>query len=190
MKEIIIGIDVDNVVADFTKLFIYHFNSLTNETLKRSDLIDWNFKNAINDLYNGKIDGNIANQILLEDNFFSDLILKDNVIEGLLKISKNKNTKLKFVTALNPDKESIRTNWLKEKLKGIDYSVVYEHKKDKVEMDYLIDDGVHNLDMLKDIIGKDNCLCIAEPYNINCEYNRFNNLNEAISYILQKENLE
>ncbi|EOU1990520.1 hypothetical protein C4D27_17440 [Clostridium perfringens] len=188
-EEIIVGIDVDNVIADFSKLFINNFQNLTNKSLCRNDLVKWNFKEAINDLYKGEIDGEVANHILSDEKFFSDLELKEGVLEALTKLSNNKNIKIIIVTAIENNMQSIRTKWLKDKLKDIDYSVAYEQKKDRVKMDYLIDDGIHNLDMLSSIISKDNCLCIAEPYNKSCEYNRFNTLNEAILYILKKEDL-
>lgn len=188
-KKIIIGIDVDNVISDFTTLFIKKFNEKTGENLKREDLKNWNLKQAINELYNGRIDGEISNTILLEEGFFSDLTLKNNSLNILKKISNNDLFEIKIVTAIYPHLTTIRDRWLKANLKDIKYSVFYESKKQNIKMDYLIDDGIHNLESLEDIIGKDNCLCIFEPYNAGCKYNNFESLDKAILHILEKEEL-
>ena len=188
-QKLRIGIDVDNVIADFSELFISEFNRLTNKNLSRKDLKIWNFKDAINNIYKGEINGEIANEILKDKSFFENLPLKEGALEGLRKLSENQDIDIVIVTALSKDMIPIRDLWIKNHLNEFKLEVKYETKKDNVKMNYLIDDGVHNLDMLNPIIGADNCLCIAEEYNQDASYNRFNSLYDAVNYIFDKENI-
>lgn len=184
-----IGIDVDNVMADFTGGFIESFNRRTGKNLKREDLLLWNFKDAINELYKGEIDGNIANEILWDKNLAISLELRKGVKDIFNRICNHNEIQVVIVTALAEELIPGRNKWFKKHFNGLNFEIHYETDKEKIDMDYLIDDGVHNLDKLSNKISKDNCLCITHPYNINCNYPTFNTLEDAIYHILDKENL-
>ena len=51
MRKIRIGIDVDNVIADFSQGFIEEFNRITSKTLKREEITKWNLDMLIEELY-------------------------------------------------------------------------------------------------------------------------------------------
>lgn len=80
-----------------------------------------------------------------------------------------------------------RDKWFENNFKDCKFEIHYKTDKKDVEIDYLIDDGIHNLDNVATVIGADNCLCIKTIYNKNSKYKTFNNLEEAIDYIKNKE---
>lgn len=192
-KKIRVGIDVDNVIVDFTSRFTEEFNKITGKTLNRNDLHKWNLKDVINELYNGEIDGEISNELLFSGVLFDDLRFKDNAKEALDRMNLNQSIDIVIITALDESLKEKRINWFKEELPHIKCELHFESKKstvhEKKPIDYLIDDGLHNLDELSKYIPIENCLCIEEPYNKSSIYPRFKNLEEAYNYILKKENL-
>lgn len=184
-----IGIDVDNVMADFSTEFVKRFNKNTGKDLKIEDLLLWNFKDALNEIYKGEIDGNVANEILFSKDFVSSLELRKGVEDIFNKICNNDEIQVVVITALFDELIPVRNEWFKKHFNGLDFELHYESNKDKINIDYLIDDGVHNLDKVANKISKDNCLCITQPYNIECDYKSFDTLEDAIYYILYKENI-
>lgn len=188
-KKIRVGIDVDNVVLDFTESFIECFYNRTGITMNREEINDWNFKNYIDKKYQGKIDGEIANQMILSGEIISDMKYKLRSKEAIIAMNNNKNIEIVFITALHSDLIKVRENWFNKNLKGIDYELHFESKKSNIQVDYLIDDGVHNLDELVKYIPFENCLCIKEPYNKDSIYLNFDDLYDAYEYILNKEGL-
>lgn len=188
-KKIRVGIDVDNVVLDFTEKFIEYFYKETGVKMNREEIDDWNFKNYINKKYQGKIDGEIANRILLSGKMLMNMKYKNKSKEAILDMNSNKNIELVFITSLHSHLRTIRKNWFKENLKDINYELHFESKKSNVQVDYLIDDALHNLDELSRYIPHKNCLCIREPYNKDSKYLSFDTLYDAYNYIRKKENL-
>lgn len=188
-KKIRIGIDVDNVVLDFTGRFIDCFYQETGFILDRDEIDDWDFQDYINRKYQNSIDKEIVNKMLFNGKLITDMEYKLRSREAILEMSKNNNIEIVFVTALEKELSHIRKAWFDENFKDIDYELHFETKKSNIKIDYLIDDGVHNLDELSKYIPFENCLCIKEPYNSNSIYLKFDDLYDAYKYILEKENL-
>lgn len=189
MKKTIIGIDVDNVIADFTSEFINRFNSITKKSLKKDDLIYWNFKKVIYEKYND-ISCDIANEIIDKD-FILDLKPFKDVKKTLNLLYENKDIEIKIITALKPELIKYRNKWFCDNFKNIKVNIYYEKNKNKIDVDYLIEDSTDNLISVEEKIGSSNCLLIKHPYNANCNmYNKFNSLEEAVNHILQKEKLD
>lgn len=185
----VVGVDVDNTINNFSELFIVYLERLTGFKLKEEDIFDWNLGHVINTMSEGKVNGDISKQIIIMEDFISELEILDNVKEVLERVLKDKKIKVKLVTALADEKLiPVRDNWLKLKLQDMDIEIVYEVNKEKVKMDYFIDDAIHNLDSLAPILGKENCICIKHKYNENCNYLKVNNIEEAFEYIYKKEN--
>ena len=187
MKKIRIGIDVDSVIADFENSFINEFNKMTNKTLLKTDITDWNYQNAINKIYNGEIDGEIANKIIFAPEFVLNLPFIDNAKEVLLELLNNEHYEPVIITAIPSELIEYRNKWFKKHFNDIEFEIHYTDKKDTVNIDYLIDDAEHNLDALQHKIGKDNCLCIQMNYNKNADYKMFDKLESAIKHIKIKE---
>lgn len=193
MRKIRIGIDVDNVIVDFSERFVEEFNKLTGKNLTRNELTKWNLKDVVDELYVDEIDGEIANEILISGILMHNMPYKESARETLLEMNKNKFIEIVIITALHKELIPLREQWFKEEFPDMEYELHFEINKSKIHLqnpiDYLIDDGIHNLDDLSKYIPKENCLCIEEPYNINSEYNTFKTLKDAYDYILAKENI-
>lgn len=194
MKKIRIGIDVDNVIVDFSKRFVEEFNKLTGKSLSRNEINKWNLKDVIDELYVNEIDGQIANELLASGVLMHNMSYKETAKETLIKMSKNELVEIVIITALQKELIYLRKQWFKEEFPDMNYELHFEANKSKIHLenpiDYLIDDGVHNLDDLSMYIPKENCICIEEPYNKDCGYIRVKTLKDAYEYILNKENLK
>lgn len=190
-KKIRIGIDVDNVVLDFTERFIECFYEETGLLLTREEITNWNFKNYIDDKYkdNKNICGEMVNEMLFSVRLITNMKYKAKSRETIFDMAKNNKVEIVFITALSENLINIRKDWFANNFKDINYELHFESKKSNIQIDYLLDDGIHNLDELSKYIPKENCLCIKEPYNINSSYLNFDNLHDAYEYILNKENL-
>lgn len=188
-KKIRVGIDVDNVVLDFTGRFIDCFFEKTGKYIDRNEINTWNFKDFVNEKFLGEIDGNIANEMLFSGELVTGMDYKLRSKEALIEMNNHNNIEIVFVTALHDDIIHIREAWFKENLNDINYELHFESKKSKIKMDYLIDDGLHNLDELSKHIPIKNCLCIKEPYNNQTIYPTFDDLYDAYEYILSQEGL-
>ena len=92
-----------------------------------------------------------------------------------------------IITALDSELTDYRDKWFEEQFPNDKFNIIYTHNKDEVDIDYLIDDGLHNLDNLSKKIGNDRCICIDEPYNKSDKYPRFKSLKGAIDYIRGRE---
>lgn len=194
MRKIRIGIDVDNVIVDFSEKFVGEFNRLTGKDLTRDELTKWNLKDVVDELYANEIDGEIANEILLSGVLMDNMPYKESAKETLLEMNKNKAIEIVIITALHEELIPLRKKWFKEEFPYMQYELHFETNKSRVHLenpiDYLIDDGIHNLDDLSKHIPKENCICIEEPYNLNSSYTTFKTLKDAYEYILDKEKIE
>lgn len=188
-KVIRIGVDVDDVIGDFKTDFVSYFKSMTGLNLLREDLNKWNLKELITELFNGEVDGEIANDIIKTESFIRNMQFKKDSKETLIKMCTNPNIDVVIVTALYPEMKIHRDSWLDEHFGDYKFEKHYTSKKHEVHMDYLIDDGVQNLEALEPYIGFDNCLRIIETHNTDSRYRGFDSLKEAYEYILRKENL-
>lgn len=193
-KKIRIGIDVDNVIVDFSKKFVDEFNNVTGKNLSREDLTKWNLKDVVDELYNGEIDGEIANELLFSGVLMNNMEFKDTAKETLFEMHHNDLIEIVIITALHESLIEKRVQWFKEEFSDIDYELHFETKKSVVHknnpIDYLIDDGIHNLDELAEYIPRENCICIEEPYNIGSNYVTVKTLEDAYEYILNKEKID
>ena len=73
MRKIRIGIDVDNVILDFSEKFVKEFNKKTGKNLTRGELTKWNLKDVVDELYIGEVDGEIANELLLSSDLMDGI---------------------------------------------------------------------------------------------------------------------
>lgn len=188
MRKIRIGIDVDNVIANFNDLFIREFNRLSEDKLEEIQLTKWDFKERVSEIYNTNKYDELIDNILTSKEFFLDLELLGNARKVLEDLYYDEYIEPIIITAAPLDMKVYRDTWFKKNFKDLDFKIHYETDKKKIKVDYMIDDGLHNLDELSKVIGIENCLCIKSSYNSNEKYHTFNSLEEAIEYIRLKEN--
>ena len=192
MRKIRIGIDVDNVIVDFSEQFVIEFNKVTGKNIIRDDITEWSVTELFSNLYDD-VDEALVLDILNRPSIALEAPYKESARETLIKMSKNKNIEIVIITALHDELIEYRKFWFKKEFPNLNYELHFEQNKSNVHLnnpiDYIIDDGLHNLDNLSKYIAKENCICIEEPYNINSEYPTVKTLEEAYNYILQKENI-
>lgn len=183
--RLIVGLDVDGVVIhDFLVHFCNRLYEKCGAVLLPSEVYDWNLKKVINTRFDGKIDGEIANEILSEEGFIRNLPLSPESKEAIIRLCNNDNVFVIFITALKGLQTLERDEWFKVGLPDLDYKVYFEEKKDNIYVDIIVDDGIHNLDMMYNAgVPKANCLCISQPYNQHTDYPMFSNLSEAVNHI-------
>lgn len=187
MKKIRVGIDVDNVIADFEDLFVKEFNRVTKQNLDKKQLLKWNYKEAIRDIYNTNIYDELVNEIISTPNFVLNLKFIGNAKEVLRDLYYSENIEPVIITSLIDKMIPYRNKWFENNFKDCKFEIHYKTDKRGIEVDYFIDDGIHNLDAVSTVIGTDNCLCIETIYNKNSKYKTFDSLENAINYIKYKE---
>lgn len=192
MKKIRIGIDVDNVIIDFSKQFVEEFNRITGKNITRDDITEWDITELFNDIYDD-IDKDLVDNILRSKNMVMGVPYKEFSRETLINMHENKNVDIVIITALHDELTEYRKLWFESEFPGLDYELHFEKNKSNVHLnnpiDYMIDDGLHNLDDLSKYIPEENCICIEEPYNNTSKYITVKTLKDAYDYILEKENI-
>lgn len=154
-KRGIIAIDQDWVLAKLTDKWVKTYNAIFDDNLEIEDIKGWN----IADYVKPEAKDYILN-ILNLHKFYRDLeVVKDaqRVIEKLSEdyeiiIVTDPFTRMSFKS---------KYDWLREHFPFIEpRNFVFTGNKSVIQADYLIDDGVHNLETFK---GK--ALLFDAPYN-------------------------
>lgn len=191
-RKIRVGIDVDNVIADFSEKFIEEFNRICGKNAVREDVTEWDVELQFSEIYKD-VDKSLIKKIIYSPEMVEDINCKEFSKEVLLEMNKNESIEIVIITALHDEMIENRKLWFKKEFPELDCELHFEKIKSKVHLDnpidYMIDDGLHNLEDLSKYIPKENCICIDEPYNKNSEYITVKNLKEAYEYILEKENI-
>ena len=188
MKKIKIAVDVDNVLSDFTTMFVKDFKKRTGLDLKKEDLTDWNYTECIKKIYKD-FDENVSKEIIRNEENIKNLKMIEGAEESFKEICKNPNVEVRIITAVTPSLHKTRREWLERYFEKEEYELFFEYKKEKIEFDYIIDDALHNLNGAATKIPIENCICIEHLYNKNDIYPTFKSLKAAIDYIIKKENL-
>lgn len=184
-----IGIDVDNVIVNFNDLFIREFNRLSEDKLDEIQLTKWDFKERVSEIYNTNKYDELIDKILTSKEFFLNLEFLGNAKKVLEDLYYDEDIDPIIITAAPLDMKIYRDTWFNNNFENLDFEIHYETDKKKIKVDYMIDDGLHNLDELSKVIGVENCLCIKSSYNYNDKYKTFDSLEDAISYIRLKEKI-
>ena len=155
-KKMRIGIDQDWVLAKLTKKWLEYYNAIFDDNLKAEDLKSW----AIKDYVKPEAK-NFILKILDIPGFYRDLeVTKDS--QRVLKMLQEQGHELFIVT--DPfTKMSMQSKheWLQENFPFIKKeNYVFTSRKDLLDLDVLIDDGVHNCESFKGM-----SLLFDTPYN-------------------------
>lgn len=136
-----IGIDLDCTLNNLLDVWLEHYNKDYNDNITM--MPNWNLENYVKPECGKKIFN-----YLHEPNFFYDLnIQKDaaEVIEYLYSIYD-----LYIVTAYSSDVCVDKTKWIKKYLPFFDVEkIIFCNNKGLLNLDYLIDDGPHNIEAFK-----------------------------------------
>lgn len=146
MKKKRIAIDVDWVMAKLLHKWLEYYNILFDEELTTEDILEW----SIVDFVKPEAEEVMLNILNLPD-FYRDLAIRSTAAESIKEL--DKYYEILIVTDYFT-KESFKAkyDWLREYLPFIKReNLVFTGNKSLILADYLIDDGVHNLETFKGI---------------------------------------
>lgn len=174
VKRGIIGVDQDDVLAELIPKWIAKYNELYGDKLTPEDIKSWDIHKYVRPCCGEKIYG-----ILDFHKFYRDLDVVENSQKVLKELSEEYD--IFVITDAMASRMSFKSkfDWLQENFPFIPKkNYVFTGNKSIFAGDYLIDDGVHNLEVFK---GKG--LLFTRPHNIsNDKFERVNNWLEVEEY--------
>lgn len=176
MKKKRIAIDVDWVMAKLLHKWLEYYNILFEEELTPEDISEW----SIVDFVKPEAEDVMLNILNLPD-FYRDLAIRSTAVDAIQELSKY--YEILIVTDYFT-KESFKAkyDWLREHLPFVPReNLVFTGNKSLVLADYLIDDGVHNLENFCGI-----GILYDAPYNRDeTRYKRVHSWGEIKYYFLE-----
>lgn len=160
IKKGIIGVDQDDVLAELIPKWLKYYNKEYNDNLTVNDIKSWNIHQYAKPECGEKI-----YDILSIHKFYRDLDVVENSQRVLEKLSEDYD--IFVITDAMATRMSFKAkfDWLGEHFPFINKkNYVFTGNKSIFAGDYLIDDGVHNLEVFK---GKG--LLFDRPHNRNCD---------------------
>jgi 5'(3')-deoxyribonucleotidase len=173
MKQIIIGIDVDDVIANLMSRWLEYYNFDHEDNLKEQDIKSWAISKYT------KIGDSIYDYLKLPS-LYDDIHPVSNSVWGISCLRKM-SFKIVFITASTPEQSGRKYKWL------CDYSII-EHRKEYIEaldkslvkVDYLIDDNPENV-----VNASGQGIVFTKEWNKTLAgYPRMNNWSDIVSYFV------
>lgn len=168
-------IDMDEVMINTVSCWVKALNNKFGTNVKFEDITDWDMAKAFPDLSENDI------WSVFNVEFWANvepITGSCSAIEYLIKKGHN----IYVVTAAYPDSLSYRYMILKMYYPFIPIeNVIICHKKQLVDADVLIDDGIHNIEG-----GKYKTILFNKPWNQSCDYKwiyKANNWSEILGYV-------
>lgn len=133
-----IGIDLDTTLNCLEDKWITEYNKTYNDNLTPADITSWGIEEFVKC-------GKDIFKFLYIPGFFRDLAVKPNAQEVVKWLCENYDVYI--VSAAHYAVTGDKGAWLAEHFPFIKYqNVIFCTNKSLVHVDYLIDDGVHNLE--------------------------------------------
>lgn len=156
-KKGIIAVDQDFVLAKLTEKWVEYYNTIFDDSLKIEDIKSWDVTQYVKPEAK-----NYMINILNLHKFYRDL----EVVEDSQRVLGQLSDSYEIIIVTDPfTRMSFKSkyDWLKENFPFIPTTnYVFTGNKSIVQADYLIDDGVHNLEVFKGY-----GLLYEAPYNEN-----------------------
>lgn len=139
MEKLVLLLDMDEVVVDFTRAWINRFRDKSGITLNREDWVAWDLKRILpEEVFEGFV------ATLREPGFFRHLPPMEGSIEGIRQL--NERYDIVFLTASSQYAYNDKFHWIEEHLPFVTKpNLILTHRKDLVLGEYLVDDAPHNL---------------------------------------------
>jgi len=173
-----IGIDLDTTLNSLESTWLEHYNKDYIDNLTPKDLIKWDIENIVKTECGIKIF-----DYLHQPDFFYNLGIKPHAAETVEWLSNRYD--IYIVTAYSPNVCVDKTKWVKEHLPFIDSkNIIFCNNKGTLNLDYLIDDGGHNIEAFKQ------CGIVFDmPYNryLGDNYFRFTNWREILNFFIDEK---
>jgi len=136
-----IGVDLDSTLNNLSEVWLERYNKDYDDNLTQWDC--WNVIECVKPECGEKIF-----KYLHEKYFFLNLGVMENAVDVLSYLSKH--FEIYIVTAYSPDVCMDKAMWLKKHFPFIEQkNIIFINDKSSLHLDYLIDDGPHNIEDFK-----------------------------------------
>jgi 5'-nucleotidase len=176
MKRLKVGIDLDTTLNNLDEVWIQWYNKEYNDNLTVEDMIDWDVTKYVKpecgkDMY----------KFLWTPGLFRSLGIRPYA-QGVCNML-SRYFDLYIVTASHPNVVPDKWAWVEKHLPFIPYERFIPLKeKNLLDMDYLIDDGPHNIEAFT----KGTPVIIDMPYNryLGDQYVRCHNWKDVMEFFI------
>ena len=168
-----IGVDLDTTLNDLEVVWLDRYNKDYGDCLTVEDMTDWDAT-----LYVKPECGARVYDYLDEPGFFRHLGIKPGAREGMAFLWEH--FEVFIVSAAHPHTVADKWGWIREHLPFIPYEhFIAASRKDLLNLDYLIDDGPHNIERFPGT-----GIVFDMPYNRHLpdRYLRFRNWEEITAF--------
>lgn len=137
-KKYTLLIDQDDVLAEYIKGVTKAYNEKYDTNISADECVSW-------DLY--QVFGKEVDTVMHEPELFRRLEPVKDALEVFERLYKSEQFEMYIVTAANSTCVPAKVEWIKEHLPffPIDHVIIC-HKKYMVKGDFLLDDGMHNIE--------------------------------------------
>lgn len=171
-----IAVDMDEVIADLLGHWIEAINEYEGESLKREEILDWDMTKYVSC-------GKKVYTHLTYDLFRNLPVIKDSqrVVKELMK---EYEVYIVSTATNHPESMLAKLEWLKEHFPFISSdNVVLCGNKRIINTDFMIDDGMHNLESFKGT-----GILFDAPHNrLETEFMRVKSWNDIEEYLLRRK---
>ena len=178
MKRKTFGIDLDDTLNNLCDVWLEHYNRDYKENLKKEDIKSWNIASYT------KI-GDRIYDYLLYPNFFQSLGIQPQAKEVTEWLSQY--FELYIVTAYHPATCYDKSKWVEKNLPHIpSRNIIFCNNKGLVHTDFLLDDGLHNIEAYKKNNPRGFPIVFTQPWNLNVaeHYVRADNWEDVQNIVL------
>jgi len=174
MKNNIILVDVDDVLANLVEEWLHVYNELANDNITPNIVTDWDISNFVKPDWKSKI-----YEILESHDLYNKVAPVKGALDGVKRLIAG-GYRVVYVTAPIIETAGSKYFWLQKNgfpvtlenyIEAKDKSLIFGH--------FMIDDGIHNIE---NTLASDQLL-FTKPWNKDCEgYNRVNNWKEIMEW--------
>lgn len=144
-KKYTLLIDQDDVLAEYIQGVTKAYNEKYNTCISANECVSWN-------LY--QVFGEEVDTVMHEPELFKKLEPVKDAIEVFERLYKSGLFEMYIVTAANPTCVPAKIEWIKEKMPFFPTDrVIFCHRKYMIKGDFLLDDGMHNIEDFKEAGG-------------------------------------
>ncbi len=174
MKNNIILIDIDDVVANLIDGWLAIYNNISGDHLTQEAILDWDISKYVKTGYES-----IIYSILENPRIYDTIKPVDGALSGTNRLIES-GYRLVYVTSPIIKTAGTKFTWLfKNGFSITEKNYVEAQDKSLIFGDFMIDDGIHNIEST---IAK-NALLFTKPWNKNYQtVNRVNNWQEILRW--------
>jgi 5'-nucleotidase len=159
------GIDLDDTCNCLVEHWVDTYNNEYNDTLKKEDIKDWNIAKYVKPGCDKTI-----YKMLTRPEFFLNLNIKPNTYEVTKWLLEKVD--LYIVTAYHYKTCKDKVKWIIKYLPHIPKeNIIFCNNKGLLKLDYLLDDGIHNISDFYNTNPDGVGVIFNEPWNENLEKN-------------------